>query len=53
MILRYLVEAYDGLANLHGSAEGTITLVTTEDRAAELDSLLRDLAEELPIEVER
>lgn len=49
-LLRYLIEAYDGLANLHGSGDGTITLVTTTDRAAELDGLLDDLREELELE---
>ncbi len=41
--LRYVLEAHDGLANLHGDGEGTITLVTTESRAAELDAILAEL----------
>ena len=49
-LLRYLIEAYDGLANLHGSGDGTITLVTTEERAAELDGLLDDLTAEMALE---
>lgn len=49
-LLRYLIEAYDGLASLHGSGDGTITLVTTEELAAELDGLLDDLRHELELE---
>jgi hypothetical protein len=65
-MLRYLIEAYDGLANLHGargdgargdgargdaaSGLATVTLVTPASRVVELDGLLDDLAEELPLE---
>ncbi len=45
--LRYVLEAHDGLANLHGSGDGTITLVTPTCRAAELDAILTDLGVEL------
>lgn len=42
--LRYVLEAHDGLANLHGARDGTITLVTTEDLASELDAVLAELS---------
>lgn len=41
--LRYVLEAHDGLANLHGSGDGIITLVTPTSRAAELDEVLAEL----------
>lgn len=41
--LRYVLEAHDGLANLHGTGDGAITLVTTTSRAAELDEVLAEL----------
>lgn len=41
--LRYVLEAHDGLANLHGTADGTITLVTTESLEAELDAIITEL----------
>ncbi len=41
--LRYVLEAHDGLANLHGDGEGAITIVTTTSRAAELDEILEEL----------
>ena len=47
--LRYVLEAHDGLANLHGDADGVITLVTTESLAPELDRVLDDLAGEMTL----
>ncbi|MGE0786035.1 MAG: DUF4911 domain-containing protein [Sandaracinaceae bacterium] len=47
MLLRYVLEAYDGLASLHGDDEGTITLLTPVERADELDALLAELTVEL------
>jgi hypothetical protein len=41
--LRYVLEAHEGLANLHGSSDGTITLVTTRELAAELDAVIAEL----------
>lgn len=41
--IRYVLEAHDGLANLHGASDGTITLVTTEDLASELDAVIGEL----------
>ncbi len=46
--LRYVLEAHDGLANLHGAGDGTITLVTPECRSAELDAILAELG--VPLE---
>ncbi len=48
-LLRYLVEAHDGLANLHGDGDGAITLVTPTSQAAALDALLVDLCAELEL----
>ena len=47
--LRYVLEAQDGLANLHGDADGVITLVTTDGLAEELDRALADLADEIDL----
>lgn len=41
--VRYVLEAYEGLANLHGARDGAITLVTTESLAAELDLVIAEL----------
>jgi hypothetical protein len=49
--LRAIVEAYDGLAFLFGDGTGVVELVAPSLRAAELDGLLADLAEELPLTV--
>lgn len=48
-LLRCILEAYEGLAHLHGDGEGQITLVCPLDRAAELDDWLHDVADELGI----
>ena len=47
--LRSLIEGYEGLALLYGDGSGIVRLIAPESRAAELDSLLADLAHELPI----
>ncbi len=49
--LRYVVEAHDGLANLHGDKDGTITLVTTPGMLEELDRLIGDLQAEIGLRV--
>lgn len=41
--LRYVLEAEDGLAFLHGDGSGAVWVFAPEGRAAELDALLRDL----------
>jgi hypothetical protein len=40
----------DGLASLHGDGEGVIVIVTTTDRAAELDDWLTDIGREIPLQ---
>ncbi len=45
--VRYVLEAHDGLANLHGSGDGTLTLITTSSLERELDAVLHDLAQEI------
>ncbi|MFK7987925.1 MAG: DUF4911 domain-containing protein [Sandaracinaceae bacterium] len=49
--VRYVVEAHDGLANLHGDKDGTITLVTTPGMLDELDRLIGDLSREIALRV--
>ena len=49
--VRYVVEAHDGLANLHGDKDGTVTLVTTPSMVAELDRLIADLEDEIGLRV--
>lgn len=49
--VRYVVEAHDGLANLHGDKDGTITLVTTPGMLGALDRLLDDLKSEIGLRV--
>lgn len=41
--VRYVLEGHDGLASLHGSGDGGVTLVTTDERAAELDAVIAEL----------
>lgn len=45
--VRYVLEAHDGLANLHGAGDGTVTLVAPSSRAEELDAVLEELVTEL------
>lgn len=48
--LRGILAGYDGLASAHGDRSGITVLVTTCERARELDEWLDDLAAELPLE---
>lgn len=41
--LRYVLEGHDGLANLYGDGGEVIVLVTTVERAAELDAVIAEL----------
>ena len=45
--VRYVVEAHDGLANVHVAKGGVVTLVTTEEQAELLDAVIEDLRAEL------
>jgi hypothetical protein len=45
-LVRYLLEAHDGLAFMHGDGSGTILLLAPESQAAALDGLIADLAAE-------
>ncbi len=47
--LRSVLEGYDGLASLHGSGNGVVSLCTPESRAPELDALLDELTREAPV----
>ncbi len=47
--VRYVLEAHDGLAHLHSSGGGTLTLVAPTCRAEELDGVIDDLAEEIEL----
>jgi len=49
VLLRSLIEGYDGLAALHGDGTGVVSLYAPESRAAELDELLAELSAELPL----
>ena len=48
--LRAVVEAYDGLAQLHGDGSGTITLTTTSSLAPELDRLIDQVSAEISLQ---
>jgi len=47
--VRYVLEAYDGLAHLHSSGGGTLTLVAPTSRSALLDGVIDDLAGEIEL----
>lgn len=49
--LRGILAGYDGLASPHGDRSGVTVLVTTTDRAAELDAWLEDVGRELELEL--
>lgn len=49
--LRGILAGYDGLASPHGDRSGVTVLVTTTDRAEELDAWLVDLGRELDIDL--
>lgn len=44
--LRYLLEAHDGLAFLHGDGSGVVHLIAPESQAPTLDLLIADLEAE-------
>ncbi|MEY4513131.1 MAG: hypothetical protein RLZZ450_5253 [Pseudomonadota bacterium] len=44
--LRYLLEAHEGLAFLHGDGSGVVLLLAPESQARQLDSLIADLEAE-------
>jgi hypothetical protein len=44
--VRYLLEAEDGLAFLHGDGSGVVTILSTVSQVEALDRLLADLAAE-------
>lgn len=48
--VRYVVEAHDGLANVHVAPDGDVTLVTTGSQRAALDAVIDDLSAEIPLE---
>lgn len=50
VLLRAIVEAYDGLAALYGDGSGCVLLTTTVQLTGELDRLLADLEAELSFE---
>jgi len=49
VLLRAIVEAYEGLAAFYGDGSGLIALSAPLDRARELDQLVDDLALEIPL----
>jgi hypothetical protein len=51
--LRSIIEAYDGLATLHGNGSGHVRLSTAASRRCELLRLLDDLRGELDFEIIR
>lgn len=48
--LRYVVEAYDGLANVHVAKGGRVTLVAPASQSKTLDAVLSELAAEMTLE---
>jgi uncharacterized protein with PIN domain len=46
-----LLAGYDHLASLHDAPDGSTLVVTTDDRAAELDDILEELRPRIPFEV--
>jgi len=44
--LRYVLEAHEGLAFMHGDGSGTVLVLAPESQAAALDALLGDLEAE-------
>jgi hypothetical protein len=49
VVLRAIVEAYEGLAVFYGDGSGLIALSAPTARSRELDQLVDDLVAELPI----
>jgi len=46
VLLRSILEAYDGLASFYGDGSGLVTLTVPVSRAEELDALIDDLVRE-------
>jgi hypothetical protein len=44
--LRSVLEGYDHLAQLYGDGSGVVVVIAPQERAAELDALLAELAAE-------
>jgi hypothetical protein len=44
--LRYLLEAHDGLAFMHGDGSGEISLLTPDSQLAALEQLIAELSAE-------
>lgn len=44
--VRYVVEAHEGLALMHGDGAGVVSLLAPESQAAGLDALIADLEAE-------
>lgn len=44
--LRSILEGYDNLAQLYGDGSGVVVVIAPQERAAELDALLAELASE-------
>ncbi|MDH5671622.1 MAG: DUF4911 domain-containing protein [Myxococcales bacterium] len=49
VLLRAILEAYDGLALIFGSGDGTVSVITTGAQQAALDALLGELRDELAV----
>lgn len=47
--LRSILEGYEGLAHLTGDGSGIIAVISTSSRQGELDEVLADLGEEVPL----
>jgi len=47
VLLKGIVEAHDGIAQVHGERGGALVLTAPKSREAELDELVRDLEREL------
>jgi len=47
VFVKGVIEAHDGLAHVFAESGGDLTIAAADGREAELDELVRDLAEEL------
>lgn len=47
VFVKGVIEAHDGLANVFSESGGDLTIVAPRDREAELEDVVRSLAEEL------
>lgn len=41
--VRFIIEAYDGMATLHATGDGTVVLAATADTLSSLDQVIEDL----------